>query len=595
MGQKAITVYTPISQDPHIMAGDDAFIFADFAGIENGILGALICVAQNSTTARLAGGGAINRGHIIRIPDGDVLDLIVESAQTTRYDSVVAEFVRGNDDDIADTYAIKIIQGNENPPTLAKSELLNAGDVNQVELFRLAVGDNGFTVTQIADKIQDVQTEKISRYTYKKQKKVQYNQAHAAVYGIMIDKNNSDPSARITYTDDAEGMTPAHMDFQNGVFDYGDWENAFFVKNNRPVMLSPDRTVAYELNHNDYSKKLDGTASDIYNTATNLNAMSEFPIIWLCQYEVGDYEYILVSNVQINDNYNAYAYTCADGKIAKYMYLPIYGGSFDGSKIRSLSNKPLMTDETAQTEMNYAAANGDGWTIIPWCRRNLINSLLLIIGKSENTKSVFGRGNVQGLGKILNSGELDKKGQFYGYSDTTHQVKIFHIEKWWGDRYDRIVGMISHYGIAKVKMSPPYNLTGAGYIDTLVNFPSSNGQQKDTRMTEYGRFPITVGASTSTYTCSHIWISSNITAIAIAGGMFTNNDYASANTIALNSSAGIKGYYCGASLSCESQIDDDSMKIEFNGIDESLHAEIDEFKNDRQIATMNEYLEAINF
>ena len=200
-----------------------------------------------------------------------------------------------------------------------------------------------------------------------------------------------------------------------------------------------------------------------------------------------------------------------------------------------------------------------------------------------------------GVGKILNSGTLDKKGQFYGYNDTTHQVKVFHIEKWWGDRYDRIAGLISDNRRVKTKMSPPYNLTGAGYIDTLVDFPSSNGQQKDTRMTQYGRFPITVGASTSTYTCSHIWISYNITAIAIAGGMCANNDYASANTISLVSSAGIKQNYYGASLSCESQMDDDSMKIEFNGIDESLHAEIDEFKNDRQIATMNEYLEAINF
>ena len=77
--------------------------------------------------------------------------------------------------------------------------------------------------------------------------------------------------------------------------------------------------------------------------------------------------------------------------------------------------------------------------------------------------------------------------------------------------------------------------------------------------------------------------------------MFTNDAYASANTIALNSSAEIKQYYYGASLSCESQIDDDSMKIEFNGIDESLHAEIEEFKSNRQIATMAEYLEAIDF
>ena len=202
--------------------------------------------------------------------------------------------MRGNDDDIADTYAIKIIQGSENPPTLAKSELLNVGDVNQVELFRLTVIDNGFTVTQIADNIHDVKGENLSWYIYKKRKKVQYNQAHAVVYGIMIDKNNSDPSARITYTDDAEGMNPAHMDYQTRKFDYGDWENAFFVRENRPVMLNPDRTVAYELNHNDYSKKLDGTKSDVSNINTPLNAMSEFPLIWLCQYEVGDYEYILV-------------------------------------------------------------------------------------------------------------------------------------------------------------------------------------------------------------------------------------------------------------------------------------------------------------
>ena len=594
MGQKAITVYTPISQDPHIMAEDDAFIFADFAGTENGILGALVCVAQNSTTVRLAGGGAINRGHIIRIPDGDVLDLIVESAQTTRYDSVVAEFVRGNDDDIADTYAIKIIQGSENPPALAKSELINAGDVNQVELFRLTVIDNGFTITQIADNIHDVKGENLSWYIYKKRKKVQYNQAHAVVYGIMIDKNNSDPSARITYTDDAEGMNPAHMDYQTGKFDYGDWENAFFVRENRPVMLNPDRTVAYELNHNDYSKKLDGTKSDVSNINTPLNAMSEFPLIWLCQYEVGDYEYILVSNVKINDNYNAYAYTREDGSIAKYMYLPMFGGSYDGSRLRSISGQVLANNTAMQTEFNYAAANGAGWTVIPWCRRNLINCLLLIMGKSENSKEIFGRGNVYGVGDFLNSGTLNSKGQFYGYNDATHQVKVFHIEKWWGDRYDRIAGLISNNGRVKAKMSPPYNLTGANYIAPLVDLPLSDGQQKDTRMTQYGRFPITVGAGISTYVCGHIFVYSGTQSPACVGGMYRNNNYSSAPTLYFTT-ATYSAYHLSASISCESPIDDDSANVELSGIDEELHKEIDEFKNDRQIATMNEYLEAINF
>ena len=588
MGQKAITVYTPISQDPHIMAEDDAFIFADFAGIENGILGALVCVAQNSTTARLAGGGAINRGHIIRIPDGDVLDLTVESAQTTRYDSVVAEFVRGNDDDIADTYAIKIIQGSENPPALAKSELLNAGDVNQVELFRLAVGDNGFTVTQIADKIQDVQTEKISWYTYKKQKKIEYNQSHAVVYGIQIDKTNSNPSTRISYLHDAIGMTPAHMDYDNDIFDYGSWENAFFVKNNRPVMLNPDR-------HNDYSKKLGGTKSDVSNINTPLNAMSEFPLIWLCQYEVSNYEYILISNVKINDNYNAYAYTREDGSIAKYMYLPMFGGSCDGLRLRSISGRTLTSNTTMQTEFNYAAANGPGWTVIPWCRRNLINCLLLIMGKSENSRVPFGKGNAEGLDNALNTGTLNNKGQFYGYSDEIHQVKVFHIEKWWGDRSDRIAGLISNRGRVKVRMIPPYNTAGDRYINTIIDLPASNGWQKNTLMTNCGRYPITVGASLYTYECAYVWVSPNIIAGAVVGGMYKNGYAASAAAISFLLDVETTKYYCSASISCESPIDDDSANVELSGIDEELHKEIDEFKNDRQIATMNEYLEAINF
>ena len=595
MAQKPITVYTPISQEPHIMATDDAFIFADFAGIKSGILGALVCVAQNSTTARLTGGGAINRGHVIRIPNGDVLDLTVESAQTTRYDSVVAEFVRGNDDDIADTYAIKIIQGSENPPTLAKSELLNAGDVNQVELFRLTVIDNGFTITQIADNIHDVKGENLSWYIYKKRKKVQYNQAHAVVYGIMIDKNNSDPSARITYTDDAEGMNPAHMDYQTGKFDYGDWKNAFFVRENRPVMLNPDRTVAYELNHNDYSKKLDGTKSDVSNINTPLNAMSEFPLIWLCQYEVGDYEYILVSNVQINDNYNAYAYTREDGSIAKYMYLPMFGGSYDGLRLRSISGRTLTSNTTMQTEFNYAAANGPGWTVIPWCRRNLINCLLLIMGKSENSRAPFGKGNAEGLDNALNTGTLNNKGQFYGYSDEIHQVKVFHIEKWWGDRSDRIAGLISNRGRVKVRMIPPYNTAGDRYINTIIDLPASNGWQKNTLMTNCGRYPITVGASLYTYECAYVWVSPNIIAGAIVGGMYKNSYAASAAAISFLLDVETTKYYCSASISCESPIDDDSANVELSGIDEELHKEIDEFKNDRQIATMNEYLEAINF
>lgn len=155
MGQRAITIYTPSSADPHITADDDAFTYASLAGIESGILGGLTCIKVNNNTVQLSGGGAMNRGHIIRIPTGEFIDLTIEtgSASATRYDSVVAEFVKGGGD-TADSYQIKVIQGTTSPPTLTTSALTAAGDVNQIELYRIYInGVTLSTITQIAKKI----------------------------------------------------------------------------------------------------------------------------------------------------------------------------------------------------------------------------------------------------------------------------------------------------------------------------------------------------------------------------------------------------------------------------------------------------------
>ena len=94
------------------------------------------------------------------------------------------------------------------------------------------------------------------------------------IYGFIIDGNESNPSAAVSYTDDAVGLTPAHMDFTNDVFDYGSWKDAFFMP--RPCMLKFDGTVDYYLDPDDYTKKIDGTASDIANSAYAGNAMMEW-------------------------------------------------------------------------------------------------------------------------------------------------------------------------------------------------------------------------------------------------------------------------------------------------------------------------------
>lgn len=68
-------------------------------------------------------------------------------------------------------------------------------------------------------------------------------------YGMKINKADSNPTTRCTYLFDAVGMTPAAMNFTSGVFDFGDWGDVFFVKNNYPAMVRYDGTEDY-LNEN---------------------------------------------------------------------------------------------------------------------------------------------------------------------------------------------------------------------------------------------------------------------------------------------------------------------------------------------------------
>lgn len=53
-------------------------------------------------------------------------------------------------------------------------------------------------------------------------------------------------------------MTPAAMNYSAGRFDFGDWGNVFFVKNNYPAMVKYDGTEDYKLDPNDHTKKADG-------------------------------------------------------------------------------------------------------------------------------------------------------------------------------------------------------------------------------------------------------------------------------------------------------------------------------------------------
>ena len=333
-------------------------------------------------------------------------------------------------------------------------------------------------------------------------------------FGYRIKKSESDPYESVEYLYDAKDRVPAKMDFVNGAFSYGDWGDVWFITDNKPLMLTTSGTVGYYLNPNDLAYKADDTsvASEVASSSYNGNAMAQFPLAWFYRYEDDNYYYEIVSDVQWDSNYKAYAHTKASGSIAPYFYWGIYGASGNSSRTRSLSGLARAAKLTAAQEIAGAQANGSGWYTSTWSQREYIRTLCVLIGKSLNTQAVFGNGNCQSgaEGTVLKTGTLNANGQFYGYTASNKQVKVFHIEAFWGDQWDRTAGLINNKGIIYVKMTPEdtgYRVTDVnGYTNTGISFPTASASYISAMScNEYGMIPTIVNGSTTTYFCDASW------------------------------------------------------------------------------------------
>ena len=188
--------------------------------------------------------------------------------------------------------------------------------------------------------------------------------------------------------------------------------------------------------------------------------------------------------------------------------------------------------------------------------------MLKIMSKTDNSQTAFGQGQTTGYVNDssknyghLATGTLTGKGQFFGYNDTTHEVKVFYMEKPWGNRWDRINGLLMVGGEILAKMTPPYNLTGKDFEKVGITFASSgNGYQKGTKSSRFGRIVNSIGGSSSTYTCDYFWWNAGITAVALVGGSCGAGESCGADCLALNGSAGDASWSFGASVFLEQPI-----------------------------------------
>lgn len=353
------------------------------------------------------------------------------------------------------------------------------------------------------------------------------------IYGFRIDQNESDPEIMVQYLDDVDNtyFSPAHMNYEKDVFDYGDWGESWFIKKLKPCMLKYDGTVAYELDKNDYSKKVDGSPSDITDDTFEGNVMVGFPkIYWKIIENGNDTADVFFSDRKLDDDYVCWCNINELGEEIDYFYYCAYNSSYTNPRMRSLSGKTMNGNYTYATAFTRAKANNitgqNAWHIELFIDRVLINLLLTLIGKSTDSQTVFGMGNSSNASAL--TGVLDKKGLFYGKT-TPHNIKVFGIENYWGNQLRYAAGVISGNGVVKLKLTHStldgstvegYNGNGSGY-KSISGLSTSAGYISKMKFTDNIMFPSETKASVTTKYCDNYAIQTD-NRLAYCGGAGTS-------------------------------------------------------------------------
>lgn len=317
------------------------------------------------------------------------------------------------------------------------------------------------------------------------------------VFGVKIALGNSNPESALTYTDDAIGVT--------------DWTTEPIFKDIKPCLLK-NGSVQYYLNPNDFSKKLDGTDSDI-TSGNDGDVMIEIPKFAFMLYTDGIYQYVKITdnvNAQsIDSRFHYYAHTRDVEGDKDKLYIGAYLGYYDSSisKTRSLSNKTPTTNLTMTNFRTYAQANGTGYDMISFYPLTALQCLYIIKYKNLNSQNALGRGYVTGNSAKHITGGTDVLGMYYGETTGKVQMKFAGIEDLWGNCWYYIDGIYANASRYLLTAFKNFSNNGSGYTFRFSFYNTGGLLTKIQGTSETGFLPKTVEGSESTYYCDYVDIS----------------------------------------------------------------------------------------
>ena len=393
------------------------------------------------------------------------------------------------------------------------------------------------------------------------------------VYAFEENDLEANPAKRITYLEDNKYFKENYMNFTSGEFAYNDWEGSPFYHWDyiRPCMLYNTDAVDAEgnnlcgkvmeyLNPDDYSLTIEGNPSHYADKTCNANAMVEKRKIFL-KIEIVDENKTryYFSNEKLDEGYECYPCLREDGTYNEFYYTPMFSGALVNNKIMSLGGGlAAISSKTAQDEINYARANGNGYDTEVWSDIVYEELIFRLTFKNTDAQAVLGVGVTNSSNALSSSGVSGRaynKGANYGTTGTDFPVKFRHRENFYAYQWQRFRGLIYINGIPYVKMTKhtgdgstatDYNITGDGYIklaEVPVASGTSGGYISKTKATQFGTFSTVVSGSSSTYLCDGRWFNNSGTMYPYRGG--DSNAGSLCGAFALASGGAASGTYWG--------------------------------------------------
>ncbi len=371
---------------------------------------------------------------------------------------------------------------------------------------------------------------------------VQYKvKGHYKYYGVKIAKSVSDPVTALTYTDDAEGMSPG----------WDNWKDTPIFSGIKPCVLK-DGVVQYYLNPNDYTKRADGGASTI-NSTTAGDVMIEIPKLGYKMTSDSNYHYINVTDDPEAEGYCYLAHSKNSPGDCDYIYVGAYLGCVSSSKLYSISGQTLTVNTTLTNFRTYATARGSNYELFSFYPLTLLQCLFLLIYKNRNSQTALGQGYT-GDSDRQTTGTTNSNSFNYGSTSTTSSVKFLGIEDFWGNCFYWVDGLYNNSSRQLCTYYKNFKNTDSGASPdyTLATGVSSNISNyiSDVIGTNNGGFvPKATSGSNSTYYCDYGYLYASC--CALFGGRWSDGARAGAFQLRVYDSASSSGSHITARLLCK--------------------------------------------